>query len=580
MPMTAQSPSTYSQPASALRKGRRGFTTGQLTIVPSRVITETTGPGRREQLALACGAFATFFILGLIAALGFGVYEPDALARVYSAARTVHGPNPTIANVGFIWPPLPALAEIPFILFNPLITTGLAAVCMSATFAAFGLILLNRIIAPYVPGRRWRFAFLAAYQTNAMILIYALNGMTEVVMIFFTLLGFLGIQRLFQPDSVREVWGAQRLFLRDRGRDERHLTSVLVILGLSAALGFLTRFEAFSLTFVLLAAIAIALRDRRATRAQYEAYALFYLLPVAAAVALVVGFSWVITGNPLYFLNGKGSNASQTALAMPHSPHLVLLKGDLPRAFAHVATIATNLYPACWIALGALIAVTIRRRDRTAAALALLLVSFPTFQILLHTLGQSFGWIRFHIYLIPLSVVGLLLTGAHLPAPWRERARWATLALLLASSIATVGVFDRVPGKLSEPAYLAALLRGQRDDTMAMERRIATYLLAKGPDVRILADEQQAGHIITFTGEFDRFVGTDVPDHQEQAADPARYVDYILVPNNVTPAEDYIVALYPDIYEQGLPFLTLEREWTPPGQGWWEHSFRLYRVNR
>lgn len=578
--MTAQSSPTYTQPTPAQRKGSRGFTTGQLTIVPSRVITETTGPTRREQIAIAAGAFALLFGLGALAALRFGVYEPDALARVYSASRTVYGTNPTIANIGFIWPPLPTLVEIPFTLFKPLVTTGLASVCMSALFAAFGLILLNRIIAVYVPQRRWRFAFLAAYQLNAMIMIYAMNGMTELVMVFFTLLGFLGIQRLFQPEPVREVWGGQRLFLRDRGGDERHLTSVLVLLGLSAALGFLTRFEAFSLTFVLLAALAVALRDRRASRAQYEAYGLFYLLPVAFAVAFVIGFSWVITGNPLYFLNGKGSNASQTALAMPHSPHLEALKSHLPQSIVYVARIATALYPACWVALGALVAVAIRQRDRAAAALALLLVSFPAFQAVLHALGQSFGWIRFHIYLIPLSVVGLLLAGAHLPAHWRERARWATLALLIASSLVTVGVFDRVPGKLSEPAYLVALLRGQHDDTMTMERRIADYLKAKGPNVRILADEQQAGHIITFSGEFDRFVGTDVPNHQAQAADPRRFVDYILVPNNVTTDQDFIVALYPDIYEQGLPYLTLEREWTPPGQGWWEHSFRLYRVNR
>jgi hypothetical protein len=577
--MTAQSPPTYNQPTPAQRKGNRSFATGQLTIVPSRVITEISGPSGREQVALACGAFAILFGLGLLAALRFGVYEPDALARVYSAARTVYGINPTIANIGFIWPPLPTLVEIPFVLFMPLVTTGLASVCMSATFAALGLILLNKIIAVYVPQRRWRLAFLAAYQLNAMILIYGLNGMTEVVMIFFTLLGFLGIQRLFQPEPVREVWGAQRLFLRDRGGDERHLTSVLVLLGLSAALGFLTRFEAFSLTFVLLAAIAIALYDRRASRAQYEAYGLFYLLPVAFAVAFVIGFSWVITGNPLYFLNGKGSNASQTALAMPHSPHLQAIKGHLLGSFVYVAGVATALYPACWVALGALVVVAIRWRDRAAAALALLLVSFPTFQIFLHALGQSFGWIRFHIYLIPLSVVGLLLAGAHLSTPWRERARWATLVLLIASSVVTLGVFDRVPGKLSEPAYLAALLRGQHDDTMTMEQRIADYLKAKGPDVRILADEQQAGHIITFTGEFSRFIGTDVPNHEAQAADPARYVDYILVPNNVTPDQDFIVARYPDIYEQGLPFLTLEREWTPPSQGWWQHSFRLYRVN-
>ena len=112
---------------------RRSFTTGQLTIVPSRVITETSGPSRREQLALASGALAIFFSLGALAALRYGVYEPDALARVYSAARTVYGYRPTLANVGFIWPPLPTLVEIPFVLYKPLVTTGLAIVAGEIT---------------------------------------------------------------------------------------------------------------------------------------------------------------------------------------------------------------------------------------------------------------------------------------------------------------------------------------------------------------------------------------------------------------------------------------------------------------
>src|SRR5688572_5992705 len=96
--MTFQSSPTYHHPNQARPRGRSGFGTGQLTIVPSQVVTETTGPAAREQVALACGAFVILFGLGMIAALGFGVYEPDALARVYSAARTIHGNRPTLAN--------------------------------------------------------------------------------------------------------------------------------------------------------------------------------------------------------------------------------------------------------------------------------------------------------------------------------------------------------------------------------------------------------------------------------------------------------------------------------------------------
>ena len=112
------------------RRGQRAFAPNQLTIVPSHVVREALGPTWREQLMIALTALPILIGLGALAILRYGVYEPDALARVYSAARTVRGNRPALANVGFIWPPLPTLVEIPFALFDSLITTGLAAVAL------------------------------------------------------------------------------------------------------------------------------------------------------------------------------------------------------------------------------------------------------------------------------------------------------------------------------------------------------------------------------------------------------------------------------------------------------------------
>lgn len=570
-------PQVFTRPR---QRGKRAFARSQLTIVPSRVVSEPVGPSWREQLALACAAIPALLALGVVAAVRFGAYEPDALARVYSAARTVRGNRPALANVGFIWPPLPTLVEIPFALVRPLVTTGLAAVCMSVIFAALALILLNRILYPYVPARRWRFAFLAAYQLNIMILIYSINGMTEIPMICFTLLGVWGVQRLFQPDPVREVWGLQRLFLVNRAHDERYTTSTLVLLGAAAALGFLTRFEALSLTLVLLAAVLLLLRDRKATRAQYEAYGLFTLLPVVFAVGLLISFAWLITGNPLYFVNGKGSNAQSVAAAMAMNPALAALKGDLGGSIGYVATVVTQMYPAAWLALAALVAVALRFRDRVAAILALLLVSFPAFQVPLHFLGQSHGWVRYQIYAVPLTIIGLLLVCARVAPRWQIHLRRLVLLLLVLSSVVTFSVIYRDGGALSEADYVNALFRWQASDRLDLDHTIARYLLTKDANTRIFADEQQTGRIALFTGQFERFIGTDSPNYRDLIADPAANADYILVPDSVDAGENYIVARYPDIYEQGGANLTLEREWIPANKRWWEHSFRLYRINR
>ena len=123
---------------------------------------------------------------------------------------------------------------------------------------------------------------------------------------------------------------------------------------------------------------------------------------------------------------------------------------------------------------------------------------------------------------------------------------------------------------------MSALLHGRVVyNAFALEKDIARYLQAKGPAVRVMSDDQQSDHIILFGNGFGRFVTTRSPDHRLVVENPVGQVDYVLVPDDASAVDNFIVKRYPDIYLRGADFLELEHEWKTPtsGRGW-----RLYRV--
>lgn len=526
---------------------------------------------------LACEDAALFAIvvaLGLpIAALyafQFHVFQGDALARTYQAAMVLYAARPGIANVSFIWTPLPALAQVPLLVDARLTVNGFSSQIISVGFSAGSLVVLNRIVRSFIVSRLPRYLLLASYHLNPMVLVYAVNGMTESVLIFFVLVG---------------VWALGRFHHTFQSCAQRPAGSfrVLAIMGGAAALAFLSRYEGLVFGLALGAAVVVlTLRRSRESAEQTEGLLIAYAAPYVYAVAVWVIANWLVMGDPLYFMNGRGSNREQAMLALAAKPELAAASGDVVRSLEYVTGLLAHLYPASFAVVGLLLAVAWRHRDRFALGLVLIMLCFPLFQLLLHVAGQSFGYARFYIYVIPMTIVGAAYLGSRVHGAWRAVA----CALVLTSSVSTINILpENSVWSANEDTYFLALGGFPVQDRFAPERDMARALdevFASEPDARVLFDDLRGSDLAVFSGMSDRFVGTRDPQFATALADPGAVVQYVLV-SDMADGSDVIAQTSLPLAQ---PHLELVHE-TPPEL--WRQAgeeidkptaWRLYRVVR
>jgi hypothetical protein len=129
------------------------------------------------------GGVTVIFAVVFAAEFAFGVWMAsrgfrwnDSMSRSASALTVLHGADPKLANIGFVWPPLPALCGVFWALFYPLwpgiVASGASAalttaVCSGATAA----ILLATARQLGLPDRiGWTFTLLVAL--NPMVFLY------------------------------------------------------------------------------------------------------------------------------------------------------------------------------------------------------------------------------------------------------------------------------------------------------------------------------------------------------------------------------------------------------------------------
>lgn len=524
-----------------------------------------------ERLLIFGIAAITFLALAAALVFRYRVYFSDALSRAYIAASIVLSEPPSLANIGFIWSPLPSVVQMPFVLVPPFLANGFSPNIPTALSAAGSLVLLNELLRPWVPERRYRLPLLLAYQLHPMILLYAVNGMSEQLLIFFT----LGCMLLMQ-DVLLNDW-TFRSYLKATAT------------GFLAAAAFLTRYEGFALGVVLAMMIAVApvLLRRWRIPTEIEAALLSYSVPFVYAVFIWFFFNWTIMGNPVHFLVGPGSNREQAAALVAANPFIAGLASNLPAAAGYVSLLTTYTFP---IALPVAVALTVRLilfRDAYAFVLVALLLSVPLFQVALHFQGQSFGYMRFHIYLIPISVVAL----AYLTHALRHRIPAAitvpfALVLVIGSAAANGNAFFREDyERFLEPRVLEVVrltetgedqpLAGRADlPTSSGQRTIAATLQELPRPGRILADERYADHIIVFSGQFRRFISSRDPLFRSAIRNPAGAgVDYILI-NELPLGASSLNDEVPHLFAQGGSGLALVGEWSGGTAGHW----RLYEV--
>lgn len=200
----------------------------------------------------------------------------DALSRSADAVYVTVGRDPHLGAIGFYWPPLPQLIQIPLVPFLlPFGQTQMAGPLSSAICVAVTIPVLARIGRLLGLGRGWTLAICLTFAVNPVIIYYAAIGMSEACFFLVgavTMLGFLG-------------------FVRTRG------TPYLLMLAVGLTGCVLTRLEGPFLAIALAVVAGLQWGKWR-----QSARTIFLIgLPAAAAFFAWMLVQWVLLGSPFFF---------------------------------------------------------------------------------------------------------------------------------------------------------------------------------------------------------------------------------------------------------------------------------------
>jgi hypothetical protein len=534
--------------------------------------------GRRWRLDGA----AVIFLLVFAAQFAFGLWMAargfrwgDAFYRSTGALFALHSADPKLANIGFVWMPLPALLNLPWVALYPVwqnvVESGAAsalssAVCGGAT-AAILLVTARQLGLPRWLG--WSFALLVS--ANPMVFIYAGSGMSEGVAAPF-LVGAVCFLTLFWHSGQR-WWVAAS--------------------GVALALGVAALYEAVpygAAVFVALAAGILWSREARPSnplgRARsVEGLGLLLLIPPVFVGLLWIGANAVIMGDPLFFLNGAYGYATYKGEAFT---------GSSPSVGGDVAGVAGLLGERFWpfmIPLAALLAVRlVDRRLRRIETVSLLVVGLSVTLTLIAPmayLGSRMDFLRY--YMIPLYAAAgwglyeIAVSGR------RRRASALVLAGWILAVPACLWVMANPRLGVQEYPELKALVQG-RDalelgygDPVITRAPLVSYLDARvlSQDGRVLLDSYQGAAIAAQLPpeNAERLVMTFDRRFLAALADPFRYrIAYVLIPDPKSWPQDVINRTRPRLWAGNEPGFALVKAFDAGPATHLPENWRLYAV--
>ncbi|ALA44166.1 hypothetical protein ABE82_22985 [Paenibacillus peoriae] len=515
---------------------------------------------------MAIGLFVFILALELSAGIYFsyvlGYMHTDALSRVANAFYVLYSRDPHLGAIGFIWNPLPSLLEMVILLLYPifpaLATYGLAAVILSATFAALTAMLLYRagVRTGLSSGMSIMLALL--YALNPFILLFGANGLSDSLYIYFIMMTVIEFA----------------LWLKDR------MTASLIVSGLALAMAFWTRYEAVPLGVAMAGGVVLAImflhrnmgRRELALREKLhkvEATWLLLLLPVVFSGLLWIFFNYLIMGNAFYFLNSEYSNTAQSAELLNDDKFVEIFSNPLV-ALKFIAS-KTLWYSVPLFAILFIRLLSGRLFRWGTWIILLLFLSVPGLQFLLMMKQSSYGWFRYFMYVFPITVAWLPYELSQLQGRWRR----AAFGLVSVSLLLTAGLLSYALTRPDiAPDENSFLTRTGNVNYVRQEsdRKIAVWLDEHLPKSTIMTDSASAYTMIVYSQYPKRFLITsDYLFNKALSYPQDSHVDYILVPKIMSGMPlSKINMVYPNLYEKGAPWVQLEREFN----GEW----RLYKV--
>jgi hypothetical protein len=402
----------------------------------------------------------------------------------------LHGLPPRLVNIGFVYPPLSFLLQLPFP--NPLIGNAVIAGLAVAGIVDF---IGSRVVD------RGLQALAQLYVVVSPVLLYL--TVEDASTLLFALL------------MAGSIYFITR-FLRDDYSLDLFAGSTLL------GLAFFVDFRSVALLFAIVPAAALPLWRR--SRAQAISVALTIAVPTAFFALAWSYVNWVFLGDPWAYAHGRGSFFR----TFPVTPDLLAAAGD-PLQTLRTAGLA--LLVSLPVTLPYFVGLVSLRRGRAAYAIpATVVYATPIIFIVFSIFG---GLYRPTIGLLGLFMLVLFFS---LDAIQPSKLLTATLALSLVASF-----FAPFLSPDAEERAFAGLLfhRGTVEANLVPFRQIAARLGTSG---RILVDDTALFPLVYVLGAPERFVLPYQYEYASVLSNPQAFVRYVVVARQ---PDDAIYALYP-----------------------------------
>lgn len=477
-----------------------------------------------------------------------GILLNDAFSRTANAFYVVFVKPARYSSIGLVWNPLPSTFQIPFMflarIWRPIASGGIAAAITTAAFAALSSCIIYDTLLKYKISKGYSFFITILYSINPFIFFYGCNGMSEAFSFFFM------------------IYCICKMGLWFRSGKSKHIIEI----GFALAGLFFSRYEAIPFAAALGVCMGLNIlfnrKENKYIIAENKSKEKFYYMegtfiliftPIAYAVVLWILFNFIISGNPLYFLNSVYSNVSQSTFAE--------VSGSLFQVFLYSMKRALPFLPVTF----AIIILRIAQKKLFKYDF-LSFIMFVLFMLGFHYImllkGNSFGWLRFFAYSLPISAAWIPYELYICDKKYLKFAK-----SLFAVSLIVSGAF----------CYWAL-----NDDDLAKEEKYArltqeTYVIADYINKNINYEDRILLDVFTLSGVMlnientDNLVVSSSLDFEECVEDPVHNnIDYILVPSpNGIGNLDAINIVYKDLYENGTDWCVEEMAF---------NGFKLFRV--
>lgn len=580
--------------------------TRTITIHPRRVTVTPSVPQRQRSSrrpsegVVLFVALTMLYLLVAVWLMKNNVLFADAMSRVGNAYYVLYSRDPHLPALGFVWNPLPSLLLVPFLplasLAPWLVSYGFLGSIESAVMMAGTVALVAGCLLKLGVPRVARLLLSAVLAFQPMIMLYAGSGLSEAMMLFFLALTTHCLISWVQTEAPGKLVGA----------------------GLALGLCYMTRYEtvAPALTVAGLVAVTswVRARDDRSTRlltvvnnvALVTAPFVFAFALWSLMAKVLVG-EWLPTFSSVYGNSAQVSSGAQSIQAVTGTTWSATME--------YISRQVVSLAPAFLPLLVVTIVMAIRARALSAMVAPVVFGAVSGFNAVVLLLGSSFGWLRFQITVIPLTVLlagsVVALTGQLVrqrvarpsdgastdTGPRHRRSRIPSILspVVTAMAVAAIGVsipsqfwlltdtgtgLAREESPMLRSVFFPGLASHEEQRSLLIfktERAVAAYIDSLDPgSSTVLTDTAYAYSIVMSSRHPGQFVITSDLDFQAAVADPAGHgVKYLLVPAPELGPADALGHYWPGLYATGAGIATQEKLF--PGE--YFGDWKLYRVS-